>query len=61
MSVAPRAVLLISLCGGCPVNPVKYIFSIKKASDVLKQEPTLFKLLRLSKTIQTGNFLMDLN
>ena len=60
-SVAPSAVLSISLFGGEPVIPTKYIFLMRKASDVLKQDPILFKLLTLSNIIITSLFFFFLN
>ena len=36
--------------------PHRYIFSIKKASAVLKTEPILFKLRMLSKIMMSGVF-----
>ncbi len=41
VSVAPKAVLSISLRGGCAVYPLINIPSIKKASAVLKRNKTL--------------------
>ena len=56
VSVDPMAVLLIFLFGGVAVIPHKYIFSIKKASDVLKIDPILFRLLMSSRMMINGVF-----
>ena len=55
-SVAPKAVLRISFLGGIGQMPQSIIFSIKKASEVLKTEPTLCALRILSSTITIGTF-----
>ena len=55
-SVAPNAVLRISFFGGIGQIPQSIIFSIRKASEVLKTEPTLCALLTLSRTITIGTF-----
>ena len=41
--------------------PQSIIFSIKKASEVLKTEPTLCALRTLSSTIMIGTFFLFLN
>ena len=56
-SVAPSADFLISLFGGVAVIPHKYIFSRRKASEVLNAEPTFNADLTLSKTTTIGIFL----
>lgn len=60
-SVAPRAVLFISLCGGVAVIPHKWSSCTLKASAVLNIEPMLLRLLILSRTITMGVFFVDLN
>src|SRR5690242_4989394 len=41
--------------------PVRYILSILKASEVLNAEPTLWRLLMLSRTMHTGSLSTCLN
>src|SRR6056300_652781 len=60
-SVAPRAVLWMSLWGGQAVIPQRYIFFTKKASEERKTEPMLCKLRILSKIKVKGNFSAALN
>ena len=50
----------MSLLGGGAVIPHKKICLTRKASEVLKMLPTLFRLLTLSKIIINGDFLEDL-